>query len=161
MGPTPRRSIHAPWMPSVGQGPNCHVPIPNNDFASTACGPTHELRNEPEETLDSFPLLLRLKDIDVENIEEAGQEEEVQAETTDIPPIDSVLARQIMSFLKGLVGPGVLPSVQTTQAHSIPHVAITTPRWVELEGDYYQKEQANLKGCVVMDHCKMEQNRAI
>ncbi|KAK4711544.1 hypothetical protein R3W88_006057 [Solanum pinnatisectum] len=26
--------------------------------------------------------------------------------------------------------------------------------------DYYQKEQANLKGRVVMDHCKMEQNRA-
>uniref|UniRef100_M1D8W7 Uncharacterized protein n=1 Tax=Solanum tuberosum TaxID=4113 RepID=M1D8W7_SOLTU len=34
-----------------------------------------------------------------------GQEEEVHAETTGIPPLDPVLAQQIMSFLKGMVGP--------------------------------------------------------
>lgn len=33
-----------------------------------------------------------------------------------------------MSFLKGLVGPGVFPSVQETQAPTNPHVAITTSK---------------------------------
>uniref|UniRef100_M1C9H4 Uncharacterized protein n=1 Tax=Solanum tuberosum TaxID=4113 RepID=M1C9H4_SOLTU len=68
------------------------------------------------------------KNVGVENVEDVGQEEEVQAETTDVPPIDLVLARQIMSFLKGLVGPGVLPSVQATQAPANPHVASTAPK---------------------------------
>ncbi|WMV30785.1 hypothetical protein MTR67_024170 [Solanum verrucosum] len=41
------------------------------------------------------------ENIEVENEENVGQEEEVQVETTCIPPIEPVLAQQIMSFLKG------------------------------------------------------------
>ncbi|XP_015159605.1 uncharacterized protein [Solanum tuberosum] len=63
-----------------------------------------------------------------ENVEEVGQEEEVQAEATSIPPIDPVLARQIMSLLKGLAGPGVLPFVQATQAPANPPNASTAPK---------------------------------
>uniref|UniRef100_M1DH08 Uncharacterized protein n=1 Tax=Solanum tuberosum TaxID=4113 RepID=M1DH08_SOLTU len=64
----------------------------------------------------------------VENVEEIGQEEEVQAEATCIPLIDPVLAQHIMSFLKGLAEPGMLPSVQATQAPTNHHVASTAPK---------------------------------
>uniref|UniRef100_M1DLJ5 'chromo' domain containing protein n=1 Tax=Solanum tuberosum TaxID=4113 RepID=M1DLJ5_SOLTU len=53
------------------------------------------------------------ENVDVD-IEDLGQEGEVQAETTCVPPLDPVLSQQIISFLKGLVGPGVLPSAQAT-----------------------------------------------
>lgn len=39
-----------------------------------------------------------------------------------------MLAQQIMSFLKGLTGLGVLPSVQATQALTNSHLAITAPK---------------------------------
>uniref|UniRef100_M1DZW4 Integrase core domain containing protein n=1 Tax=Solanum tuberosum TaxID=4113 RepID=M1DZW4_SOLTU len=68
------------------------------------------------------------KDIEVGGIEENGQEEEVPAETAVVPPIDPVLAQQIMALLKGLAGPGVLPSTQETQAPTNPHVASTAPK---------------------------------
>uniref|UniRef100_M1DL04 'chromo' domain containing protein n=1 Tax=Solanum tuberosum TaxID=4113 RepID=M1DL04_SOLTU len=68
------------------------------------------------------------ENVDVENIEDVGQEKEVQDETIDVPPIDTVLARHVMSFLKWLVGPGVLPSVQATQAPTNPHVASNAPK---------------------------------
>ncbi|WMV37197.1 hypothetical protein MTR67_030582 [Solanum verrucosum] len=61
--------------------------------------------------LQSRQFILPCLPLQVENVEEVGQEKMVQAETTCIPPIDLVLALQIMSFLKGLVGPKVLPSV--------------------------------------------------
>ena len=54
------------------------------------------------------------EEIEKENVEDVGQEGEVQAETTCVPPLDPVLSQQIISFLKGLVGPGVLPSAQAT-----------------------------------------------
>uniref|UniRef100_M1DNB4 Uncharacterized protein n=1 Tax=Solanum tuberosum TaxID=4113 RepID=M1DNB4_SOLTU len=38
------------------------------------------------------------EDIEEENVEDVGQEEELQAETTDVPHIDPVIAQQIMSF---------------------------------------------------------------
>uniref|UniRef100_M0ZPW9 Uncharacterized protein n=1 Tax=Solanum tuberosum TaxID=4113 RepID=M0ZPW9_SOLTU len=40
-------------------------------------------------------------DVDVDvDVEDLGQEGEVQAKTTCVPPLDPVLAQQIMSFLK-------------------------------------------------------------
>ncbi|WMV44926.1 hypothetical protein MTR67_038311 [Solanum verrucosum] len=48
------------------------------------------------------------ENVDVEDVEEVGHEKEVPTGTTGVPPLDPVLAQQIMSFLMGLVGPGVI-----------------------------------------------------
>ncbi|WMV37214.1 hypothetical protein MTR67_030599 [Solanum verrucosum] len=66
------------------------------------------------------------ENIEVENDEDVGQEEEVQAETIYIPPLDPMLAQQIMSFMKRLVGPGVHPTNQATQTPANP--LFVTPR---------------------------------
>lgn len=49
------------------------------------------------------------------------------AETTAVPPIDRVLAQQIMSFCKGLAGPVVLSYAHASQDPSNPSITITTP----------------------------------
>lgn len=67
---------------------------------------------------------------DVENVGEVGQEEEVKSETTSVPLIDLVLAQKIMSLLERLIGPGVIPSVQATEAPINPPIAITNPKAV-------------------------------
>ncbi|XP_015075547.1 uncharacterized protein LOC107019648 [Solanum pennellii] len=66
------------------------------------------IENAPQNEASPY-IIKRLKRILRLKMEEVGQEEEVQAETTGVPPIEPVLAQQIMSFLKGLVGPRVMP----------------------------------------------------
>lgn len=62
-----------------------------------------------------------------QDIEENEEEEEVQAETISVPCIDLMLAQQIISFLKGLYGWGILSYVQENQAPTNPPVARITP----------------------------------
>ena len=70
------------------------------------------------------------KDIEVGDVEEIEHEEGVQAEATRIPPIDPVLYKQIISFLKGLDGRGMLSSAQIPTYHLI---ASTAPKTSEME----------------------------
>ena len=56
----------------------------------------------------------------------------MQAEVIGIPPIDPMLGQQILSFLKGLAGPGMLPP---TQALTNPLVARNVPQIGELGGN--------------------------
>uniref|UniRef100_M1DYL7 'chromo' domain containing protein n=1 Tax=Solanum tuberosum TaxID=4113 RepID=M1DYL7_SOLTU len=65
------------------------------------------------------------ENIKIENQENVRQEEEVQYKTIGIPSLDRVLTQQIITFLKRLVGPGVLPSVQATPAPANPLIANT------------------------------------
>ena len=70
------------------------------------------------------------KDIEVGDVEEIEHEEGVQAEATRIPPIDPVLYKQIISFLKGLAGRGMLPSAQIP---TNPLVGSTASKMGEME----------------------------
>ncbi|KAH0773664.1 hypothetical protein KY290_010801 [Solanum tuberosum] len=111
-GVRPVAPVNAPAEESAARGRN-RDGVPVKNVPQNEAPPVHH--EEIEE------------DIEVENVEEVRQEEEVQVETTDVPPIDLVLARQIMPFLKGLVGPGVLPSVQATHGPANPPISSTAP----------------------------------
>lgn len=65
---------------------------------------------------------------DMQNYEVVGQKGKLQTETIGVPPIDPVLAQQITSFFKGLVGPRELPSFQSNQDPANPPIAITTAK---------------------------------
>lgn len=64
------------------------------------------------------------ENVEVENVEKVGQEEDVQANITCIPLIDLVLAYKIISFLKGQVCLGMLPSVHATKSLANPPISI-------------------------------------
>lgn len=70
-------------------------------------------------------------------IEQVGQMEEVPAGTTIVLPLDSVLEQQIMSFLKGSIGPRMLPVALLSLAN--PSTAVTSPKVSETTGndDYF------------------------
>ena len=72
------------------------------------------------------------KEVEIEDVDEDEQEEGMQAEATGIPTIDLVLITQIISFLKGLAGTGMLPPTQT---HTNPLVARTVPMTSEVGGN--------------------------
>lgn len=67
----------------------------------------------------------------MENVEKVEKEVGVHVEATGIPPIDLVLAQHIMSFLKGLDGPGM---ITRAQAYTSPPVANTVPITGEVGG---------------------------
>ena len=72
------------------------------------------------------------EEVKVEDVGEVREEKVMQDEATGIPPIDTVLAQQIMSFLKGLYGQGMLPS---TQVPTNPPVGRNVPQMVEVGGN--------------------------
>uniref|UniRef100_M1DUD4 'chromo' domain containing protein n=1 Tax=Solanum tuberosum TaxID=4113 RepID=M1DUD4_SOLTU len=102
-------------MVNTSVRPVAPVNVPAEESATRGRGRGREIEEE---------------NVEVENVKELGQEENVQAETTCIPPIDTVLAQQIMSFFKGLAGPGILSFVQATQAPINPYVASTVPKTI-------------------------------
>ena len=61
------------------------------------------------------------------DVEEVENDERVKDEVRRIPPIDFVLAQQIMSFLKELAGQGMIPP---TQIPANPLVSSTVPKLV-------------------------------
>lgn len=98
-----------------GRGRGRVAPI--RDGAPVENAPKNEVPHAHHEEIE--------ENVEVENEE---KEKEVQTETTCIPPLDPVLAQQIISFLKGLVDPGVLPTIQATQAPANSLIAITVPK---------------------------------
>ncbi|TMX02961.1 hypothetical protein EJD97_019042 [Solanum chilense] len=74
------------------------------------------------------------EDIEAGDVEEVGQDEEVPAEYTFVPLLDPTSAKMITSFLKGIVCPVLLPSVQATQDPTNPLIASTDPKVSEKRG---------------------------
>ena len=53
--------------------------------------------------------------MEIDDDKKVGPDEDAHAENIEIPPLDTLLAQQIMTFLKGLASHEVFPIVQTTQ----------------------------------------------
>ena len=75
------------------------------------------------------------RDIEGGYVEEVGHDEQVPVETTIVPSLDPVLAQQILSFLKGLVCPGLLPAIQATQAPDVPFTNSSAPNVIGTGGN--------------------------
>uniref|UniRef100_M1AL36 Retrotransposon protein, Ty3-gypsy subclass n=1 Tax=Solanum tuberosum TaxID=4113 RepID=M1AL36_SOLTU len=105
------------------RGRGCGREVPARDGVPIENVPQNEAPYVHQEEIEE-----NIEVENMENVEEVGQEEKVQAETTGIPPIDPVVSQQIMLFLKGLASPGVVPSVQATQAPANTPIAITTTK---------------------------------
>uniref|UniRef100_M1DZK8 'chromo' domain containing protein n=1 Tax=Solanum tuberosum TaxID=4113 RepID=M1DZK8_SOLTU len=84
--------------------------------------------NVPREEAPPASQELVEDNVEIEDEGDVGQEENAPARNTDVPHLDPMLAQYIMSFLKGLVGLGVLPAVQAAQTPSNQHVTATVPR---------------------------------
>ena len=72
-------------------------------------------------------------EVEICDIEKVKEDEEMHDEAMGILPIHSVLAQQIMSFLKGLDGPRMTPS---TESPTNPPIARTTPKTSDVEGNH-------------------------
>ncbi|WMV24463.1 hypothetical protein MTR67_017848, partial [Solanum verrucosum] len=84
------------------------------------------------------------ENVEIEVVEDVGPEEEAQAKTTSLPPLDPVIAHQSMNFLSGLVSSGVLPIVQATQPPVNHPVAATVPKVVGALGSKAKAKASNI-----------------
>uniref|UniRef100_M1DWW7 Uncharacterized protein n=1 Tax=Solanum tuberosum TaxID=4113 RepID=M1DWW7_SOLTU len=68
-------------------------------------GPPRRANRELKEEALHVPQEEVQENVEIKNEKDRGPDEEVQAETTDIPPLDPVLAQHIMTFSEGISRP--------------------------------------------------------